>query len=618
MMVDFFKGSGKKPISKMFNYLLGENRDRKHARLLLGDIDLSKKIIHQFDSENKYTAGCLSFEESNILESQKYELMSSFEKSILSGLDADQYNIVWIEHRDKNRLELNFVIANQELRTGKRLQPYWDGVDRPLVENWKLVQNAKYGFTEPKDPIKAKPVAHSNESSKTIDQVREHATRLVLDAHKNGELQSRNDVLSLLKSNGYEIERQVKKSISLKNPFNPKGMNIRLSGRLFDSEYNGSLVDAELIQKHAENLAKAQERLSKALEIKRNENHQKYGSSIIPGAEFISELLEHSSYEADKRISSSIQFDDERIKKLTHELSRSDIEFRNRKQLSNSRESDIERTKQAIAESKQAIEQSKQKIERVPDCIDVKRTREKDHLNHLSQEYWRFERFYNNRVNQRDAAIHELEDRFNKSQKWLNKKNFDEDYIDQYNMSVPDFYIKKYLFNTYVKEENENFKNDVVQRVYRDKIKDVISEIRSVANKLDVVEPYKVERTGFQKLKVWVGTKVGIKEQEKTILDDLTEYDKYVSPFVISHEKAEEEKYRELVANKKFEERKKVEQQKRKDELERQRLENDLKLQEHLDREIEAFRNTPKPEKPIYQQIEPEPSKRDDSLDFGM
>lgn len=615
MIVEFFKESGKKPITKMFNYLLGENRDREHARLLSGDIDLSKKIIHQFDSENKYTAGCLSFEESNIPESQKYELMNSFEKSLLSGLDADQYNIVWIEHRDKNRLELNFVIANQELSTGKRLQPYWDGVDRPLVENWKLVQNAKYGFTEPKDPAKARAVAHSNESSKTIDQVREHAARLVLDAHKNGELQSRNDVLNLLKSHGYEIERQVKKSISLKNPFKPGGMNIRLSGRLFDSEYNGSLVDAELMQKHAENLAKAQQRLSKALEIKRNENHQKYGSSIIPGSEFIEKLLENSSYETDKRISSSIQFDDERIERLTHELSRSDIEFRNRKQLSNSRESDIERTKQAIAESKQAIEQSKQRIERVPACIDVKRTREINRLNDLSNTYWKFESFYNDRVNQKDAVIKELENRFNKSQKWLNKKNFDEDYIDQYKIDVPDFYIKKYWFNRGVREENEKFKKDVVKRAVNDNIQNVVSEIRDIAKSGCTVEPYSVERSGFDRFKKWIG----IEGPQKTVLDDLDEYDVYVSPLIKDHYKEQADKHRELIAKHESEERKEVERQKRKDELERQKVENDLKLQLELDK---FEKNRPSaPSKQTYQPVEPEQkpkSKRDDSLDFGM
>jgi hypothetical protein len=67
--------------------------------------------------------GVLSFEEANLEEQQKQEIMQSFEETLLAGLDRDQYDITWIEHTDKGRLELNFVIPNVELSTGKRLQP---------------------------------------------------------------------------------------------------------------------------------------------------------------------------------------------------------------------------------------------------------------------------------------------------------------------------------------------------------------------------------------------------------------------------------------------------------------------------------------------------------------
>ncbi|MGK3295905.1 hypothetical protein ACSLNR_28615, partial [Escherichia coli] len=40
-------------------------------------------------------------------------------------------SILWVEHQDKGRLELNFVIPNMELANGKRLQPYYDRADRP-------------------------------------------------------------------------------------------------------------------------------------------------------------------------------------------------------------------------------------------------------------------------------------------------------------------------------------------------------------------------------------------------------------------------------------------------------------------------------------------------------
>ncbi|WP_176212137.1 relaxase/mobilization nuclease domain-containing protein, partial [Klebsiella pneumoniae] len=52
--------------------------------------------------------------------------MDSFERTLLPGLDKDQYSILWVQHLDKDRLELNFVVANVELQSGKRLQPYYD------------------------------------------------------------------------------------------------------------------------------------------------------------------------------------------------------------------------------------------------------------------------------------------------------------------------------------------------------------------------------------------------------------------------------------------------------------------------------------------------------------
>ena len=46
-------------------------------------------------------------------------------------MSSDQYRVLWVEHRDKvneetgeSRLELNFLIPNVEVNSGKRLQPF--------------------------------------------------------------------------------------------------------------------------------------------------------------------------------------------------------------------------------------------------------------------------------------------------------------------------------------------------------------------------------------------------------------------------------------------------------------------------------------------------------------
>ncbi|MDG2733307.1 relaxase/mobilization nuclease domain-containing protein, partial [Vibrio parahaemolyticus] len=114
------KGSG--PV----DYLLGKQRDREGATLDRGSPSEVQELIDSSPYAKKYTSGVLSFEEFDLPREAKDHIMSSFEKALLPGLEADQYSCLWVEHRDKGRLELNFVVPNVELQTGKRLQPYFD------------------------------------------------------------------------------------------------------------------------------------------------------------------------------------------------------------------------------------------------------------------------------------------------------------------------------------------------------------------------------------------------------------------------------------------------------------------------------------------------------------
>ncbi|MBV6575087.1 mobilization protein, partial [Acinetobacter baumannii] len=70
----------------------------------------------------------------------KQKIMQNFEECLFPGLDKDQYQILWVQQQDKinqetgeTRLELNFVIPNVELSTGKRLQPFYAPVDLDRV-----------------------------------------------------------------------------------------------------------------------------------------------------------------------------------------------------------------------------------------------------------------------------------------------------------------------------------------------------------------------------------------------------------------------------------------------------------------------------------------------------
>ncbi len=66
--------------SAPIDYLLVKDRDREEARLLRGAPEETAALINSSDYAKKHTAGCLSFEESNIHAAQKHALMDSFEE----------------------------------------------------------------------------------------------------------------------------------------------------------------------------------------------------------------------------------------------------------------------------------------------------------------------------------------------------------------------------------------------------------------------------------------------------------------------------------------------------------------------------------------------------------
>nr|WP_172690981.1 relaxase/mobilization nuclease domain-containing protein [Escherichia coli] len=86
---------------------------------LQGKPEEVRELIDASPYAKKYTSGVLSFAEQDLPPGQREKLMASFERVLMPGLDKDQYSVLWVEHQDKGRLELNFLIPNTELLTGK-------------------------------------------------------------------------------------------------------------------------------------------------------------------------------------------------------------------------------------------------------------------------------------------------------------------------------------------------------------------------------------------------------------------------------------------------------------------------------------------------------------------
>lgn len=225
------QGAGAGPVE----YLLGKNRDRERASVLRGNPDQTIELIDSLDFARKYTSGVLSFEEPDISEEQKQQIMDSLESHLMAGMDKQQYEILWVQHQDKDRLELNFVIPNVELQTGKRLQPYYDRADRKRTEAWQEITNNDFGLSDPNDPEKRRTFNYGRNLPKQKKEAIETITNALTTLMEAGEIQNRTDVVNSLKENGFNVTRETKKSISITLPGDTRAT--RLSGAIYEQSF---------------------------------------------------------------------------------------------------------------------------------------------------------------------------------------------------------------------------------------------------------------------------------------------------------------------------------------------------------------------------------------------
>ena len=246
MIVDFFRhGSG---LSKnCLDYLLGEDREREYAQVLSGDVELTAQLIDSSPFAKKYTSGCLSFYEHDLSDQDKQNIMQNFEQCLFPGLDRDQYQILWVQHKDKvnqdtgeTRLELNFVIPNVELSTGKRLQPFYAPVDLDRVDLFKQITNTEHSLYDPDDPEHRQLFLNKKNLPKDVKDFKEQLHQRVYRAVSKGEVADRQALVQWLESNQINVTRQVKNSISIENPYEGVKRPIRLEGEIYEQSFRAT------------------------------------------------------------------------------------------------------------------------------------------------------------------------------------------------------------------------------------------------------------------------------------------------------------------------------------------------------------------------------------------
>lgn len=292
MIIEFFRyGSG---LSKgPLDYLLGKDRAREHAKILSGNEQEIAGLIDSSPFAKKYTSGCLSFYEDDLSEETKQQIMAKFEQCLFPGMDDSQYRVLWIEHKDKlneengkKRLELNFLIPNTEIITGKRLQPFYHLADLPRVDLFKKITNFEYGLHDPNDPLFRQAITNKKSLPKKVVEIKTVIDSEALKAIEQGIVTDRTSLKKWLTDLGLEITQIKPNSISIRNPNNDdeKSRPIRLTGAIYEQDFRVTAESAELTKAASEQYRRESkqrndkdlQRYREHIEQKSSELEQKY------------------------------------------------------------------------------------------------------------------------------------------------------------------------------------------------------------------------------------------------------------------------------------------------------------------------------------------------------
>jgi len=263
MIVKFFKGGRTlKGAKSAVGYLLNKRVEEGTAKVIKGDPNLTLKIISQIKNKWKFSSGVISFEE-KINSSLLPQIIEEFEKVFFAGMDKDQYNILWVEHKDKGRTELHFIIPRIELRTWKAFNPYLHKKDLKKKDLFQDYINKKYNLKSPKQVERYATKAEIKWSNKN-NELKKQINTYIEEAIGKGLVEDREDIVNLLTDAGFEITRKGKNYISVKLPDMQKA--IRLKGAIYEENFSIRRAVEEERRRNKEYVSRELEEIRRELE----------------------------------------------------------------------------------------------------------------------------------------------------------------------------------------------------------------------------------------------------------------------------------------------------------------------------------------------------------------
>ncbi|WP_235623188.1 relaxase/mobilization nuclease domain-containing protein [Campylobacter coli] len=288
------------------NYLLDKRVNQGTAKVLQGDEFLTRELIKSMTQKHKTCVGVLSFEEKNISEELKKEIMESFENALLTPEMKGRYNILWVEHTDKGRLELNFVIPKIDLESKKAFNPYYHPADKKRIETWGDYINLRYGFTDPKDPAKEQTVQGSKKAKELFKDY-ESLDKILHQQVADEVINSRDELITFLEQNNIEVTRKGKDYLSIKLPESKKAK--RFKGSIYNEQFT-SFAELREIRREKETRAKEYNRRDNEKELGRLEHELKELVSLK--SQFYRETIRTINERLRKKAEQSFQRDREK------------------------------------------------------------------------------------------------------------------------------------------------------------------------------------------------------------------------------------------------------------------------------------------------------------------
>ena len=171
-----------------------------------------------------------------------HEVIWSFKNTVAPGLDDDQFNSLWVLHRDKGNTDLHFLLAMTHLPTGRRWNPHPPGEKNlALYRQFVSVMNETLGYAQvTPNPLHAMLGDFEHKAPKGKEKHRR--TQLLMKeigrAIQTGTVANRNALCGFLDEElGATVTRQGRDYISVRLPGTERA--IRLKGAVFqqDADY---------------------------------------------------------------------------------------------------------------------------------------------------------------------------------------------------------------------------------------------------------------------------------------------------------------------------------------------------------------------------------------------